>query len=117
NERIKARTGRDLILAILVGLGFGAVVLGSLLIVKEVFVLIALAIAVLGILELTRALRMAGRRVDIVPQVIVGVLLVVAGYFAPVWLSWVTLLSAVALVVVWRLVAQMLAKDGRTYGA
>ena len=28
NERIKARTGRDLILAILVGLAFGAVLLG-----------------------------------------------------------------------------------------
>lgn len=117
NERIKARTGRDLILAILVGLGFGAVVLGSLLFIKELFVLIALSIAVLGIFELTRALRSAGRRIDIVPQVIVGVLLVVAGYFAPVWLSWVTLLSAVAFVIVWRLLAQMLAKDGRTYGA
>ena len=117
NERVKARTGRDLVLAILVGLAFGAIVLGSLLIIKELFVLIALAIAVLGIFELTRALRTAGRRVDIAPQVIVGVALVLAGYFAPVWLSWVTLISAVSFVIVWRLFAQMMAKDGRTYGA
>lgn len=116
NERIKARTGRDLILAILVGLAFGAVLLGSLLFIKELFVPIALAIAVLGIFELTRALRGAGRRIDIVPQVAAGVLLVVAGYFAPAWLSWVTLLFAVAFVIVWRLVAQMAARDGRTYG-
>lgn len=116
NERIKARTGRDLILAILVGLAFGAVLLGSLLFVKELFLLIALAVAVLGIFELTRALRTAQRRVDIVPQVAAGVLLVLAGYFAPAWLSWVTLLFAVSFVIVWRLVAQMIAKDGRTYG-
>ncbi|WP_194419722.1 phosphatidate cytidylyltransferase [Microbacterium abyssi] len=116
NERIKARTGRDLILAILVGLAFGAVLLGSLLFIKELFIPIALAIAILGIFELTRALRSAGRRIDIVPQVAAGVLLVVAGYFAPAWLSWVTLLFAVAFVIVWRLVAQMAAKDGRTYG-
>ncbi|HCS61598.1 MAG TPA: phosphatidate cytidylyltransferase [Microbacterium sp.] len=117
NERIKARTGRDLILAILVGLAFGAVVLGSLLFIKELFVLIALAIAVLGIFEITRALRTAGRRIDIVPQVIVGVALVLAGSFAPVWLGWVTLLSSVVFVVVWRVLTQMLVKDGRTYGA
>ena len=116
NERIKARTGRDLILAILVGLAFGAVLLGSLLFVKELFVLIALAVAVLGIFEFTRALRTAGRRIDLAPQVAVGVLIVLAGYFAPVWLSWVALLFAVSFVVVWRLLAQMLAKDGRTYG-
>lgn len=116
NERIKARTGRDLVLAILVGLAFGAVLLGSLLFVKELFLLIALAVAVLGIFELSRALRSAQRRVDIVPQVAAGVLLVLAGYFAPAWLSWVTLLFAVAFVIVWRLVAQMIVKDGRTYG-
>ncbi|MGM7696676.1 phosphatidate cytidylyltransferase [Microbacterium sp. A84] len=116
NERIKARTGRDLILAILVGLGFAAVMLGSLMFIKELFVPIALAIAVLGIFELARALRTAGRRIDIIPQVIAGVVLVLSGYFAPAWLSWVTLLFSVAFVIVWRLVAQMIAKDGRTYG-
>lgn len=116
NERIKERTGRDLILAILVGLGFGAVLLGSLLFIKELFIPIAVAFAVLGILELTRALRAADRRIDLAPQIIAGAALVVAGYFAPSWLSWVALIFAVAFVVVWRLVAQMVVKDGRTYG-
>lgn len=116
NERIKARTGRDLIVAILVGLVFAAVLVGSLIFIKELFVPIALAIAVLGIFELTRALRASGRHVDTVPQVIAGVALVLAGYFAPPWLIWVALLSAVAFVIVWRLLAQMMAKDGRTYG-
>lgn len=116
NERIKARTGRDLILAILVGLGFGAILLASLIFIKELFVPIALAIAVLGIFELARALSAAGRRIDLVPQIIAGVALVLAGYFAPPWLIWVALLVAVVFVVVWRLLAQMMSKDGRTYG-
>lgn len=116
NERIKARTGRDLIVATLVGLAFGAVLLGSLLFIKELFIPIALAIAVLGIFELSRALRSAGRRIDLGPQVAAGIVLVLAGYFAPAWLSWVTLLFAVVFVIVWRLVAQMFVKDGRTYG-
>src|SRR5690606_24949264 len=53
NERIKQRTGRDLIVAILIGVGFGAVLLGSLLFVKWLFVPIALAAAVFGIFELS----------------------------------------------------------------
>lgn len=116
NARIKQRTGRDLIVAILTGLAFGAVLVGSLLFIKELFVPIALAIATLGIFELTRALRGAGRRVDIVPQVIAGALLVLAGYFAPIWLCWVALFFAVSFVIVWRLIAQMIEGDGRTYG-
>jgi phosphatidate cytidylyltransferase len=116
NERIKARTGRDLILAILVGLGFGVILLASLVFIKELFVPIALAIAVLGIFELARALSAAGRRIDLVPQIAAGVALVLAGYFAPPWLIWVALLFAVVFVVVWRLLAQMISKDGRTYG-
>lgn len=116
NERIKQRTGRDLVVAILIGLALGAVVLGSLLFIKELFVPIALAIALLGTFELARALRTAGRRVDVVPQLIVGGLLVISGYFGPIWLCWVVLFVAVSIVIVWRLIAQMIAKDGRTYG-
>src|SRR5690606_31631688 len=105
-----------LILAILVGLGFGAVLLGSLAFIKELFVPIALAIVILGILELTRALRASGRRIDVAAQLIAGTALALAGVFAPPWLIWVALISAVAFVIVWRLLAQMIAKDGRTYG-
>lgn len=116
NERIKERTGRDLILATLIGLAFGATLLASLLFIKALFVPFALAAALLGVYELTRALRTSGRRVDVVPQLIAATLLVLAAYFAEPWLSWVVLFVAVAFVIVWRLVGQMVAKDGRTYG-
>lgn len=116
NERIKQRTGRDLVLAILIGLAFGAALLGSLLFVKALFVPFALAAALLGVYELSRALRASGRRVDVIPQLVAGAFLVLSAYFAEPWLSWVMLFVAVAFVIVWRLIAQMVAKDGRTYG-
>ncbi|GGM49237.1 phosphatidate cytidylyltransferase [Microbacterium saperdae] len=116
NERIKQRTGRDLILAILIGLAFGAALLGSLLFIKALFVPFALAAALLGVYELSRALRSGGRRIDVVPQLIAAAILVLSAYFAEIWLCWIVLFVAVSFVIVWRLVAQMVSKDGRTYG-
>lgn len=116
NERIKQRTGRDLLLAIAIGLAFGAALLASLLFNKVLFVPFALAAALLGVSELARALRTSGRRVDVVPQLIAATIVVVPAYFVQIWLIWVVLFVAVAFVIVWRLVAQMVVKDGRTYG-
>lgn len=116
NERIKERTGRDLILATLIGLAFGAALLASLLFIKVLFVPFALAAALLGVYELSLALRASGRRIDVVPQFIAATLLVLSAFFVESWLVWVMLFLAVAFVIVWRLVAQMVAKDGRTYG-
>lgn len=116
NERIKERTGRDLILAILIGLAFGAALLASLLFIKALFVPFALAAALLGVYELSRALRSAGRRIDVVPQLVAAAILVLSAYFAEIWLCWIVLFVAVSFVIVWRLVAQMISKDGRTYG-
>ena len=116
NERIKERTGRDLVLAILIGLGFGVTLLGSLLFIKILFVPFALAAALLGVYELSRALRSAGRRIDVAPQLVAAALLVLTAYFAEIWLCWIVLFLAVAFVIVWRLMAQMIQQDGRTYG-
>ena len=116
NERIKERTGRDLILATLIGLAIGAVLVGSLIFVKWLFVVFALAAALLGIFEFSRALKATGRRVDLVPQLVVAAVLVLTPHFVDLWLLWVAVFVAVAFVIVWRLVAQMAARDGRTYG-
>lgn len=116
NERIKQRTGRDLILAILIGVAAGAVLLGSLIFIKQLFLVFALAAVLLGVFEFARALRVSGRRVDVVPQLIAGGIVVLSGYFFDLWLHWVVVFVAVALVVIWRLLMQMAARDGRTYG-
>ncbi|GAA1691739.1 hypothetical protein GCM10009808_05900 [Microbacterium sediminicola] len=117
NERLKKRTGRDLILAIVIGVAIGAIVLSSLVFIKWLFVPLALAAVLLGSFELSRALSGAGRRIDVIPQLAAGVLLIPTAAFAHLWLQWVALFVSLAVVVVWRLVAQMVAADGRTYGA
>jgi phosphatidate cytidylyltransferase len=115
NERIKQRTGRDLIVAILIAVGIGGVLLASLVFFKEAFVVFALGAALLATFEFSRALNTSGRRVDVVPQMLSAALIVLAGYFFEVWLLWVCVFVAVAFVVIWRLVAQMASEDVRSY--
>ncbi|MFG6476500.1 phosphatidate cytidylyltransferase [Microbacterium sp. P06] len=117
NERIKQRTGRDLIVAIAIGLAIGAVVIVSLIFFKWIFLVFAIAATSLGVFEFVRALRASGRRVDLVPQLLAGVVLMLSGYFVELWLHWVLTLVVVVVLIVWRLLAQMLARDGRAYGA
>ncbi|MFT4030625.1 MAG: phosphatidate cytidylyltransferase [Protaetiibacter sp.] len=115
NERIKQRTGRDLILAIGSGLVLGVVLLATLIFFKWVFLAFALAASVLATIELARALQGGGRRIDLAPQLALGCALVVAAAFHGYTLRWVMLFSAIAVIVVWRLIAQMAARDGRIY--
>ncbi|WP_261164136.1 phosphatidate cytidylyltransferase [Microbacterium sp. Marseille-Q6965] len=116
NERIKQRTGRDLLLAILTGLLLGALVLASLLFVKWTFVILAVAAAGLATFELVRALQTGGRRIDVVPQLVAVPLILLPAFASAHWLHWTALFGAVFLIVVWRLLVQMAARDGRTYG-
>ncbi|WP_298872355.1 phosphatidate cytidylyltransferase [uncultured Microbacterium sp.] len=113
NERLKQRTGRDLIVATLIGVAIGAIVIASLIFVKWAFVLFAAAAMVLGVVEFSRALQVAGRRVDVVPQLVMGFVLLLSGFFLGAWVHWIAVLAAVVVVVVWRLVAQLFAGDGR----
>ncbi|MAM54820.1 MAG: phosphatidate cytidylyltransferase [Microbacterium sp.] len=114
NERIKERTGRDLIVAILIGIAIGGVLLLSLVLLKWIFILFALVATVFGILEISRALTVAGRRIDVAPQVGVGVVLVLSGLFADLWFHWVVTFVAVVVIAVWRLIAQMVAVEQRS---
>lgn len=116
NERIKARTGRDLIVASAIGVAIGLAVIGSLVFIKWLFLLMAVPITLLGVFEFSRALQAAGRRVDVIPQLVVAGLIMLSGFFAGHWTHWVVTFAAVAFVIVWRLLAQMNARDGRRYG-
>lgn len=116
NERINARTGRNLFVAILIGVGIGAVVVGSLIFVKWVFILFAIPVALLGVFELVRALQAAGRRVDVVPQLAAGAAVLAAGFLLDAGTHWVVVFAAVVFVIVWRLMAQMVSPEARRYG-
>lgn len=115
NERLKQRTGRDLIVAIAIGLAIGAVVLASILFFPWVFAVLATAIAVVATFELVRAFQGNDRRVDVVPQLVGSAAMVLGGYFGDLALAWALLFLTVAVIIVWRLVAQMAARDGRSY--
>ncbi len=116
NDRINARTGRNLLMAIVIGVAIGVVVLGSLLFIKWLFLIFAIPVCLLGVFEFSRALQTAGLRVDVWPQLVAGAIIMVSAFFAGHLTHWALTFGAVAAVIVWRLMAQMVARDGRRYG-
>ncbi|HEU0256265.1 MAG TPA: phosphatidate cytidylyltransferase [Microbacteriaceae bacterium] len=103
NERIQARTGRNLIGAILIGLGLGAVFLVSLLVVKELFIAVAAVILAVGAFELSGALGHAGRRVPRIPAAAGGLAIAPAAYFGHDLGQLVCLAAAIVVIWAWRL--------------
>ena len=103
NARLTARTGRNLLFAIGVGIVLGAAVLLSLLLVKSIFVVFAIVLVGFAAGELAGALRQSGRDVPIVGSVVAGVLVQPIAYAFP-RLGWpLAMAGAVVVVVVWRL--------------
>jgi phosphatidate cytidylyltransferase len=75
-----SRAGRDLRSAILVGVGLGAVIIASLLTVKETFIAIVAAAVAVSTWEIAAAFKKAGITVALWPALIGGQ--------AILWLSW-----------------------------
>jgi phosphatidate cytidylyltransferase len=104
NDKINARTGRPLLLAIGIGLLLGGSLLVSLLIVKELYMVFAGALIAFVAYELATALRSAGRDVPRFPTVVAAVAVVPATFY---WLDsghwWVTL-GGIAVISLWRVV-------------
>jgi phosphatidate cytidylyltransferase len=126
NARLTARTGRNLVGAIGLGVVLGGLVIISLVIWKPLFVVLAMALVGFGTSELAVALRTAGIRVPRVGAAIAGVLAIPATYISvlpaavqpahtghlPIplieggWLA--AIVFAVVVAVVWRLVEQLI---------
>jgi phosphatidate cytidylyltransferase len=98
-----SRAGRDLVAAIGVGLGLGAVILVSLLVYRPAFLLVLGAAVLVSVVELSRALRAGDAEPPLVP--------VLVGAVAMVALAWtrgevglvVAFLLTVLAVLLWRL--------------
>jgi phosphatidate cytidylyltransferase len=98
-----SRAGRDLVAAIGVGLGLGAVILVSLLVYRPAFLLVVAAAILVGVLELVRALESGGARAPLPPLLV--------GTVAMLGLAWtrgpdglvVAFLLTVVAVLLWRL--------------
>lgn len=135
NARLTARTGRNLVGAIGLGVVLGALVILSLVIWKPLFVLLAMAMVGFGTSELAVAVRHAGVRVPRVGAAVGGVLAVPVAYISVLpapdqaatfhdlptplipggWLA--AIVFAVVVAVLWRLVEQLgRAVPARTLG-
>lgn len=104
NERIRARTGRDLILAIAIGVGAGVLVLASLVFVTQLFMLFAAIVVALGVVELSTALRAGGRDIPRTASVIAALAMVPASYYFPPDTRWLVTIAGMAFVLLWRVV-------------
>lgn len=102
-EKPPSKAGRNLPMAIGVGLGLGAVVLASLLVYREIFLIVVAAALAVGIWELSTAMRKAEIRVPVWTLVGCGL-----GMIALTWVAGPVMLVAglgltIAVLVVWRL--------------
>lgn len=97
------KAGRNLPVAIAVGLGLGAVVLASLLIYRQIFLFVVAAALAVAIWELSTAMRKADIRVPVWTLVGCGLGMLALTWFAGPPLLVVGLGVTVAVLVVWRL--------------
>lgn len=113
NERIRARTGRNLIAAIGIGLLLAALFLSSLFIWTPLFIVFGGALIGFAAFELATALRHAGRLVPRVVSTILGVAVAVVAFFFHVEGLWLAAIGAIVLVSLWRL-AELILPSHRT---
>ncbi|GLU89803.1 phosphatidate cytidylyltransferase [Agromyces sp. NBRC 114283] len=109
-ERIQARTGRNLILAVLIGVVFGGALLLSLLFLKELFMLLAVLMVGFASYELAQALRKGSYLVPRIPTVVAAVVAVPVAYYGGPGGQLLAVLGGILLVTLWRLVEQAFPK-------
>lgn len=112
NVRIEARTGRNLPLAIVIGLALGGSMLLSLILVKALFMIVAAVLIGFTAFELASALRFSGRSVPRVPTVIAAVAIVPCSFYYGANGRWFAFLGGMALVALWTLVAARWVNSG-----
>ncbi|MDY0912562.1 phosphatidate cytidylyltransferase [Rathayibacter festucae] len=114
NERLTARSGRNLVSATIIGLIGGGAMVVSLLVIKELFMVLAGALVLLAALELSNALRQAGRDIPRIPTGVVAVVAVPAAYYGGMQAAWFAVLGGSALVALWRLGEQLFRRTRST---
>lgn len=114
NERVNKRAGRNLPMAIGVGLVFGAIVFVSLVFFKGLFVVVALALVGFCLFEISSALRFAGRDVPRVPLIASGAAIMPLTWFFGGEGLWYGILGAAVFTALWRLCELAFVRKTRT---
>ncbi len=102
NERLEARAGRNIPLAVLFGLVLGASMVLSLVLIKDLFIIVCAALMFFTSIELASALRFAGRDVPRIPTIIAGLAVLPVAFYYGSAAAWLTFLGGVLLVALWR---------------
>ena len=102
-EKINARTGRNLLAAIGIGVALGVILLVSLLFYSELFMPFAALLIGFTVFELTTALRVAGRDVPRVASIVIGVATVPFAFYLHVPGLWLATLGGILVITLWRL--------------
>jgi phosphatidate cytidylyltransferase len=103
-SEVSAPAGRSLSKSVAVGLILAGIFLASLLIYKELYILLAIAGAAIGAWELSTALRTKGWYVPRVPAVVGSAIIMPATYFGGPTVQWLVSLGIVAALILWRTV-------------
>lgn len=99
----QSRAGRNLPAAIAVGVGLAATVVASLVLLKDVFVLVVVVALGIGLWELTRAFRTADIAVPVLPVLTGGSLMLVGAFYGGMETAAVAMALTVIGTLVWRL--------------
>ncbi|ROQ41398.1 phosphatidate cytidylyltransferase [Frondihabitans sp. PhB188] len=116
NAKLTERTGRNLPAAIGIGVGLGGSVLVSLILVKALFMVVAAVLILFMVIELTNAVRVAGRNVPRVPSVLTALAVVPAAYYWRAEGQWLVLLGGILFISLWR-VAEIAVPSRKATGA
>ncbi len=101
-EKIRERTGRNLLAAIGIGVVLGGTLLVSLLFYTWLFIPFAALLVGFTVWELSTALRRTGRDVPRVVSIVVGIAVLPAAYFWHVPGLWLAVVAGIAVTSLWR---------------
>lgn len=103
-SKVSAPQGRSLSKSVAVGLMLAGVFLASVLIYKELFIVLLSVATAIGAWELSTALRQRNWYVPRVPAVVGSVIIMPATYFGGPIIQWLVSIAIVAALILWRTV-------------
>lgn len=109
-EAINKRSGRNLLGAIFFGVILGAILIVSLIFIKEIYMLLAAAIIMFGCLELGTAMRVSGLRVPRIPVAIMAVAVVPLAFYFGTEGLWLGVIACVIVTTLWRVIESLFRK-------
>lgn len=111
NERLNAKSGRNLLGAIGIGVLLGGLLAISLLFEKRWFIPFGTLLIAIVVTELATAMRQARRRVPRIPSVVLALIAAPLAYYVPPGSHWTVILLGLLGIIIWRVIEVLLAHE------